>query len=449
MICHNCQTSLPDEARFCRVCGEPVTAFAPPEGFEIDPVSLRYFRNDGVIANAQYTTWFDPDTGQYEQSSTPVEPPPAEPEPFVPEPEPIPEPEPEPEHVPEPVPPPVNIPFTLDPSSGLYYTATPGTDPATGAAGHWYTWFYPETGEFKQAFSPDPAAAAQPKQTKVFGGVSKPGGKGIMLLLILLPVIGLLGGGVFAFIQAGGFALFNRGEREIPPGIEIVTVDDIPMFTPVTDSSGAPGTDDPIQPPLAPTDSDPTPSTPPSPIIPSPEEPAIPEQPAEQEQEAAEESGYIVGAENWGELYSAYIESLGFEYRAFEHYQDFGTFPAYTLNGTTYGVSTITFYYIEPFEYPIMVFTQFAERADDPDTLDTHIIELPHVIRNGEVTWETNRDEEYYLYIDNLVTGEPMINATEGWGFDLADWALGGEGAEKVAANIGDMLSHLADNLSY
>ncbi len=297
MKCYNCQTSLPDDARFCRVCGAPVTAFAPPEGFEIDPVSLRYFRNDGVIANTQYTTWFDPDTGEYEQSGVPIEPPPAEPEPtpvIVPVPEPIPAPEsisvpePTPEPIPESVPVPksipmqphVNIPpgFVLDPSSGLYYTPTPGTDPVTGAAGTWYTWFYPDTGEYKQSFNP----AAKPVQTRSTApaGASKPGdgSKGLTLLLILLPIIGLLGGAAFAFIQAGGFALFERGGSEIPPGIEIVTVAeaDLPVLMPVTDSSNQPSPD--------PTDND-ADTQPPSSPIPF----DIPDEPAEEAERAEAE----------------------------------------------------------------------------------------------------------------------------------------------------------------
>jgi len=50
----------------------------------------------------------------------------------------------------------INIPegFIFDHSNGLYYQAIPGTDPATGVSGSYVTWFYPQTGEYKQQFYP-------------------------------------------------------------------------------------------------------------------------------------------------------------------------------------------------------------------------------------------------------------------------------------------------------
>ncbi|MCL2602905.1 MAG: hypothetical protein FWD90_00330 [Defluviitaleaceae bacterium] len=44
--------------------------------------------------------------------------------------------------------------FFLDPNSGQYYKAMPGKNPATGEQGIWYTWFYPQTGEYRQQFHP-------------------------------------------------------------------------------------------------------------------------------------------------------------------------------------------------------------------------------------------------------------------------------------------------------
>ncbi|MDR2547125.1 MAG: zinc ribbon domain-containing protein [Lachnospiraceae bacterium] len=44
--------------------------------------------------------------------------------------------------------------FLLDPNTGYYYKAMPGNDPATGISGMWYTWFYPESGEYQQQFYP-------------------------------------------------------------------------------------------------------------------------------------------------------------------------------------------------------------------------------------------------------------------------------------------------------
>ena len=144
MICPNCQTSLPDEARFCRKCGGTVTNFAPPEGFEIDPQSLMYCRYDGSDASGavQYLTWFDPDSGEYRQESRPVhvqplmhKPPPEPPRPPIADPR-------------------LSAPtgFTYDPESKMYYIITPGTDPKTGAVGDWYTWYDPVSGKYQQEF---------------------------------------------------------------------------------------------------------------------------------------------------------------------------------------------------------------------------------------------------------------------------------------------------------
>jgi len=141
---------------FCNNCGNTVTVYDPPEGYVLDPESLRYYSSQFDDAGTQWVTWFDANTGEYEQYSYPAEQPalepesPSDPEPIS-EPQPIPEPEPE-----QPAPQP-NVPdgFVFDTNSGAYYKAMPGNDLATGVAGYWYTWFYPETGEYQQQFYPN------------------------------------------------------------------------------------------------------------------------------------------------------------------------------------------------------------------------------------------------------------------------------------------------------
>lgn len=61
--------------------------------------------------------------------------------------------------VPPPPPPPKRnaVPngFAHDPSSGHYYKFTPGIKSDTGQSGTFITWFYPDTGDFTQSFTPD------------------------------------------------------------------------------------------------------------------------------------------------------------------------------------------------------------------------------------------------------------------------------------------------------
>lgn len=66
-------------------------------------------------------------------------------------------PAPEPEPAPPPTAPKIDVPdgFILDQGSGLYYKVMHKKDPATGESGQWYTWFYPESGEFRQQFHAD------------------------------------------------------------------------------------------------------------------------------------------------------------------------------------------------------------------------------------------------------------------------------------------------------
>ena len=127
--CPKCGVPLPDEALFCHVCNEPVSVYAPPEGFVFDAESQRFYRSEVLEDGTQWVVWFDANSGEYEEFTYPAEPAPeSASQPAIPE------------------------GFTHDPNSGLYYKTVPGTDPATGAQGTWVTWFYPETGEYKQQF---------------------------------------------------------------------------------------------------------------------------------------------------------------------------------------------------------------------------------------------------------------------------------------------------------
>jgi len=164
---------LPEETVFCNACGEGVTVYTPPAGFEYEPDLQLFYRTELADDGVKWITWFDANAGTYEQVSYHDESQAYEqtPEPetiqqaelmpeyeFVTEPEP--EPEPEPEHIlsweAAPLQPQIEVPegFTLDQSSGMYYKAMPGRD-STGAMGQWYTWFYPDTGEFQQQFHAD------------------------------------------------------------------------------------------------------------------------------------------------------------------------------------------------------------------------------------------------------------------------------------------------------
>ncbi len=195
MNCPNCHNHLPDEARFCNLCGAVVTKYSAPEGFQIDPSSGFYYQsqtwNDPNSGKpVQWVTWFDPQSGEYQQVSYPAEEPgtqpeqkPAEKEETEPTPEPMAEPEvavvPEPEDVlafapqPEPEPvlvqqPAIQIPkdFIYDPASGVYYKAELGVDPATAASGTWYTYFYPATGDLQKIFYAQPeTSTVKPRKT--------------------------------------------------------------------------------------------------------------------------------------------------------------------------------------------------------------------------------------------------------------------------------------------
>jgi hypothetical protein len=137
----NCQHELHDGARFCGGCGETVTVYDPPGGFTLDPDSRRYYRSETLSDGSLLVTWFNASTGEYEEVSYPGEQP-------APTPAPLPVPS-----VTQKFAPPEG--FIFDQNSGLYYKVMPGKDPATGVFGQWYTWFYPDTDEYKQIFYPN------------------------------------------------------------------------------------------------------------------------------------------------------------------------------------------------------------------------------------------------------------------------------------------------------
>ena len=154
MFCSSCGTPIPEDSRFCEVCGSLV---------ETDPMPV-------VTHTSVYEAVLEPVT----------------------------EPVPEPASVVKTQMPPEG--FEYDPNSGLYYIITKTPNPETGDHGQWVTWFYPETGEFKQDFTPDPI---QPPGVRK--PAEKPAKKGINPLMVMIPVIGLLAGVLIALIQHGVF----------------------------------------------------------------------------------------------------------------------------------------------------------------------------------------------------------------------------------------------------
>ena len=88
--------------------------------------------------------------------------------------------------------------FSQDPYSSLYYITTVAPNPETGELGQWVTWFYPETGEYKQQFTPDPS------QPALAGTLDKRTSKQkLSPLYFIIPAIGLIAGVLIAFIQHG------------------------------------------------------------------------------------------------------------------------------------------------------------------------------------------------------------------------------------------------------
>ena len=298
MSCPHCYDALRQGSHSCDVCGAPAAVYAPPEGFALDSQSLLYYRSETVYdpqtgAAVQWVTWFDSKTGEYQQTSYPQ----TEQQSAGLEPEPqnaeeseteqtkagvaaVPAAQPAVLPMAEPVSeggPPVadgkdepaasafeqaNIPspepfsdggrvydapagFEYDQSSGLYFTAAPGTDPNTGRSGEWITWFYPQTGGYEQTFAPAPQdvfdAEARPSleaKQKISGGGKK---RGLRVLLIVLPIAALLAGVFFAVFELGGFELFSKQPVEISRDIRVAepNLSNNSVFLPqVIDSQG-------------------------------------------------------------------------------------------------------------------------------------------------------------------------------------------------------------------
>lgn len=447
MNCPNCNSILPDAARFCDLCGSIVTKYMPPEGFEIDPESLLFYRSDrgndpDTGAPVQWVTWFDPNTGEYRQVSYPVE---AQPEPEalpLPE-EPEPEPEPVSEPVPEPVPvhtivdepaqqpepqPQAPIPegFTYDSNSGVCYITTPGTDPATGAAGNWYTWFYPSNGEYKQVFYPAetvPQSPRKPDRRKASEPVRrisvKPGSNGkskTRILLVLLPLFALLGGSAFAFWQAGGLQLFTKpADATIPAGIVIMSPDpaNAPVFLPMDNIASPNGS---------------TPDSSAGQTGTDASESASPPYEAEPEEASAQNS--------WGAIYANYLKMQSFGTKEFMFFQDMCAFPVHAPAGETLAVMEATFYEIEGFDYPVMVLTEFFSLESDPRNLDTYPFDVAYLIKDGVVTYEKTPEEEAMTIAVYEESGMSYINGVCIASFNLYVNQTGAQGRETVEANF-------------
>jgi len=213
---------MPDDALICDYCGEAAAVFAPPEGFVLDPNSLRYYQSEFDDNGTQWVTWFDAGTGQYEQFSYP-----ATNSEFgirnseLEETVTLPEPESEPELVLVPEvetkadsQPQIPVGFTHDPGSGLYYKTTPGDNPDTGESGQWTTWFYPQSGDYQRTFF-----ASEPIPVS-FEADPPSSGKNKKLLMILIPAIAIVIGLGIAFFFFDGFGLFGSSEPEETPDAE-------------------------------------------------------------------------------------------------------------------------------------------------------------------------------------------------------------------------------------
>jgi hypothetical protein len=128
--------------------------------------------------------------------------------------------------------------FEFDPSSGLYYNSTMGSDPETGKAVQWVTWFNASSGEYTQnsypveqpqpepvsapapvpepvpAPAPEPAFAAAMPAAAVIMPVTAPPKKkktAAILCSVIAAVI-LLGGGGFAMWHFDPFEWFSDDE---------------------------------------------------------------------------------------------------------------------------------------------------------------------------------------------------------------------------------------------
>jgi len=120
MFCETCGTPMPEDSRFCESCGSAVEAELQPEVAPIPEASSAPEQAPIPVVSQQIS---------YTQPGPPEG-------------------------------------FTYDQGSGLYYLNTAAPNPETGETGSWVTWYYPQTGEYKQVFAPDPIQPAGTAQIK-------------------------------------------------------------------------------------------------------------------------------------------------------------------------------------------------------------------------------------------------------------------------------------------
>jgi hypothetical protein len=474
MICPICHAPLPDGARFCHECGETVTAYAPPEGFEIDPESLLYLRDDGMDADGtqRSLTWFDPDTGEYRQESLPVTAY-APPEGFELDPESLlylrddgldadgtqrsltwfdpdtGEYRQENRTVTKYAPPEG---FELDPESRLYLRDD-GTDES--GTQHRLTWFDPDTGEYRQESRPiqtarrpvpappppplpgtAPGQSPQPIRDNTPPGYESPKRrvptrekKKISILLVILPLIILLGGGVFALARLGLLPFGESNEvAAIPEGIETSPANpDAASSLEPADGDNAGDRDEDNGGNSGESEADSRTESTAESTAPS----SMPDESGE------------TGAFNWAALYLDYIASRGYTFGEYLFFQDVGTFPIDAVNGTNRAIAEICFYELPEFDYPVMFEVEYLEFQNDPRGLDTTHAMIPYLIKNGEVTGEITSAERDVLFEVAEESGMSFVNGEVFAVFTLFVNYTGSEGREMVDANFGDLFAWL------
>jgi len=65
---------MPEGSLFCINCSAKMATYDAPEGFVLDPQSKRYYRSDYDGDGVRWVTWFDANTGLYEEVSYPPDP---------------------------------------------------------------------------------------------------------------------------------------------------------------------------------------------------------------------------------------------------------------------------------------------------------------------------------------------------------------------------------------
>lgn len=161
MYCSNCGFPMPGDSLFCESCGSAVEIESTPEVIQEPVKRMTTAERINTLKESVMTNMLPPDDFQY------------------------------------------------DPDSGLYYISTNAPNPETGVFGRWITWFYPDTGEFKQVFLPDPSEPDSSRRTRrraVKRDVKTGAGKNkIPPYMFLLPAAGLVTGVLIAFIRFGDF----------------------------------------------------------------------------------------------------------------------------------------------------------------------------------------------------------------------------------------------------